>query len=637
MADKIRLLAAVSLMALAAACGRKTVEEKIATPVAAVEATAGEIAAVAAVAQEEAGEAFDALVADVTRAYFAEIPETATYYGAPADLAGADANSRLNARSPAAETARRSAMEAQLAALKISRAGLDEPRTLIADTLIAQLDGAIGPSRVADYGSVFNVYGFWFTPYAVLHNSGPLVDVPNLMEAQQAVASAADAEAYLARLAAFGPMIDEILAKAKADAALGVAPPDFILTKIQNVIDNFSKMPAAENVLVASFAKKLKDASVPDAEALVARATALVDGGVYPAERRLFGYLDEQKKTAAHDAGVWRLPNGPALYQAMIRHMTDTTLTADEIHQIGLDEVARIVAEMDTLLKAEGLAAGPVGARMAMLAEDPRFFYPNTEEGKAKILADIAAQVKKVNELAPQWFGTLPKYDLQVRAVPAFSQESAPGGYYDSPALDGSRPGTYWINLRDTAIWPKFAVPTLTYHESIPGHHFQNAIALGEDAPLILAAMSSNAFGEGWALYAEALAKEMGLYDSDPFGDLGRLQDELHRAVRLVVDTGMHARKWSREQAIDYMASTEGVHPSEAVSEIERYAVWPGQALGYKIGMLRIQAIRREAEAALGDKFDIRAFHDEVLKYGAVPLPIFEANIRRWISGTKGG
>ncbi|NWG71869.1 MAG: DUF885 domain-containing protein [Parvularculaceae bacterium] len=626
MKSTLRLLTAVSAFALVAACGNKEKAVETPPPAAPVEAPVDEPAAEAISAA-----AFDAKIAEVTRAYFAEIPETATYYGAPADLAGADAGARLNDRSPAAEKARRTKMEAALSALRAAReAAPDETRRRDADVLIAQLDGALAPARLADYGAIFNVYGFWYTPYAVLQNSGPLVDTPNLLESQHQVKSAADADAYLARLEAFGPMIDGVTEKVKADAALGATPPDFIIEKVENVIDNFTKVPAAENVLVASFAKKMKEAGLPDADARAARAATIVAETIYPAERRLLDLLAEQKKTAVHDAGVWRLPDGERLYQAMIRHMTDTTMTADEIHQKGLDEVARILSEMDAILKAEGLTEGSVGERMAALAKDPRFFYPNTEEGKAKILADIDAQVARVNAEAPKWFNTLPKYDLQVRAVPAFSQEGAPGGYYDSPALDGSRPGTYWINLRDTAIWPKFAVPTLTYHESIPGHHFQNAIALGEDAPLLMAVMSSNAFGEGWALYAEKLAKEMDLYAGDPYGDLGRLQDELHRAVRLVVDTGMHAKKWSREQAIDYVAKTEGVHPSEAVSEVERYVVWPGQALGYKIGMLRIEALRAEAEAALGDKFDIRAFHDEVLKYGAVPLPVFEANIRRW-------
>jgi uncharacterized protein (DUF885 family) len=633
MSPRLRLILAASLALVAAACGKKTAT----APDAAAPSGTG-IASPPIAPIEVAQAEFDALISEITRTYFAELPETATYYGAPAELAGPDADRRLNARSPAAEESRRAAMEASLDALKeMSGSDLGPRERRIADIVIALLDGALAPGRIAEYGSVFNVYGFWYTPYAVLQNSGPLVDTPNMLDGQiEAIETAADAEAFLARLAAFGPMLDEVVEKMRADAALGVAPPDFILAKARAVIGNFTASPPAGHGLALRFAARLKEKTIAEADALAARAVAALGETVYPAELRLAAYLDELAATAVHDAGIWRLPSGPELYQAMIRHMTDTTLSADEIHEIGLAEVARIHAEMDVILKGEGLADGSVGARMARLADDPRFFYPNTEDGKAKILADIDSQLARVNAEAPKWFGALPKYALAVRRAPAFSEDSAPSGYYDSPTVDGERPGTYWINLRDTAIWPKFAVPTLTYHEAAPGHHFQSAIALGQDQPLLLSALSSNAFGEGWALYSEALAKEMGLYAGDPFGDLGRLQDELHRAIRLVVDTGMHARKWSRERAIDYMATAEGIHPKEIESEIERYAAWPGQALGYKIGMLKIQELRRRAESELGAKFDIRAFHDEVLKAGGVPLSILEANIERWIAATKG-
>lgn len=618
---------ALSLLALAAACGKP--------PEKAPPSTAETTTTTTPDAQE-AGAAFDSLVDDLTRAYFAEIPETATYFGAPSDLApGADA--KLNVRTFEADQARRKMMEAELAKLKaFDETGLDHRRREIRDMLITQIDGALGPARVVDYGAIFNVYGSWYTPYAVIQNSGPVVDTPNVMDAQQKVTTPEEAEAYLARLAAFGPMIDEVIEKTRKDAELGVTPPDFILAKTQNVIEGFTGAPAAENVLAASFAAKLAKANVPGADDYVARATDLVEKEIYPAEKRLYDYLGELKATASHDAGIWRLPNGAALYQAMIREMTDTDMTADEIHEIGLKEVDRITGDMDAILKAQGYAEGTVGERMTKLAEEKRFFYPNTDEGKAQILADIKDQLDRVDALLPQWFGLQPKVGVDVRAVPKFSQDSAPGGYYDAPAADGSRPGIYWINLRDTAIWPKFSVPTLTYHEAVPGHHLQGAIALGQKSPLILSVFYSNAYAEGWALYAEALAKEMGLYDSDPFGDLGRLRDELHRAVRLVVDTGMHAKKWSREQAIDYMVKTEGAHPSEAESEIERYVVWPGQALGYKIGMLKIEELRKHAREELGDAFDIRAFHDAVLKEGPVPLPILEANIRAWVDQVKG-
>jgi uncharacterized protein (DUF885 family) len=268
---------------------------------------------------------------------------------------------------------------------------------------------------------------------------------------------------------------------------------------------------------------------------------------------------------------------------------------------------------------------------MLQLNVEERFVYANTAEGKAALIADASAQVDAIKALLPEWFATMPKYPVEVKPVPEYSQDSAPTGYYNPPAKDGSRPGVYWINVRDTAVHPRFALPTLSYHEAIPGHHLHFATAVGQDLPPLLPAIWSNAAGEGWALYAELLAAEMGMYDGDPYGDLGRLQAELHRAVRLVVDTGMHAKKWSREQAIEYMVDIEGVERGTAVSEVERYAVWPGQALGYKLGMLKILELRAEARRQLGDRFDIRAFNDTVLHVASTPLPFIEATVREWI------
>lgn len=592
-----------------------------------------EPAAVAPVAAQpgDANAAFDAAVEALSLGYFDENPEIATYFGAP-EATAAGASSRLTQRDPAAEVARRARIETLLAGLKaVDASGLDQGRRTVRDSLATVLDGALAPARLVDYGVVTGEYGVWFLPYVLNHNSGVLVSTPALLDAQHTVKSAADAENYVKRLEALGPTIDGALEKMRADVERGAIPPDFIVERTLEVAAGFIATSAGENLLYAGFIEKLDAAGLQDTDSLKERAFAAVMNGVYPAYDRVRDYLAEIKPSALHDAGIWRLPNGEALYRAMIRHMTDTDLSADEIHRIGLDEVARIESEMDAILKREGYAEGTVGERMVALAEEERFTYPNTAEGKAAVLADIQNQLAGVNAALPQWFGTLPKYGVEVRAVPAFSEATAPGGYYDAPALDGSRPGIYWINLRDTAIWPKFSVPTLTYHEAIPGHHMQTAIALDQGQPLISNVLYSNASGEGWGLYSEYLAAEMGLYAGDPYGDLGRLRDELHRAVRLVVDTGMHARKWSREEAIDYMIAHEGSERSEAVSEIERYVVWPGQALGYKIGMLKILELRRDAREALGDRFDIRAFHDRLLQVSSAALPVIEAEIRRWI------
>jgi uncharacterized protein (DUF885 family) len=583
-------------------------------------------------AVDGASDAFDAAVDRLTRSYFEHVPEAATYNGAPGVLApGADA--RLNDRSVAGEAARVAELEERLAELKampVDALGADDRRTHA--TLVTLFDGALGPSRVVDYGSSFDVYGIWFLPYVIAQNSGVTLDVTKLLEAQQAVRNADDAREYLARLERFPAMLDGTLAKMRHDVALGAIPPDFIVRKSKAVVDAFTAIPPAENVLVASFAKKLDAAKVADADAHKAKALALIETGVLPAFRRVSAYLGEIAPQAPHDAGVWRLPNGPALYRAMVRHMTDSDLDPEEVHRIGLAEVARITAEMDRLLRAQGLTAGTVGERLVALAADPRYVFPNTPEGKAQLLASIEMQMAQMTALLPRLFGTLPRHRVELRRVPEFSQDSAPGGYYDPPAPDGSRPGIYWVNLRDTAALPKFSAPTLTFHEAIPGHHMQVAIAIDQDAPFLAKSFNSNAAAEGWALYAEALAAEMGMYADDPIGDIGRLRDELHRAVRLVVDTGMHAKQWSREKAIDYVVAVEGADRNGAVSEVERYVVWPGQALGYKIGMLRIQQLRKEAEVAYGDRFDIREFHDRLLRISASALPVIERDMRAWIA-----
>lgn len=574
---------------------------------------------------------FDAAVDALSKGYFGLLPESATYKGAPDTLAPG-AGGRLNDRSPDADRARTEEFETLLAGLRATPAdALGEERRRVQASLVTVLDGALGPSRLVDYGTSFGAYGLWYVPYSINQLSGPTLDIPKLLGSQHTVADAGQARRYLARLAALPGVLDGSLAKLRHDIALGAIPPDFVIDKTRAVVDAFAATPAAEHSLVTGFRSRLDKAGVAGAADLAAQAQALVDEGVLPAYRRISAYLAEIRPQAPHEAGIWRLPEGEALYRAMVRQMTDSDLDPADVHRTGLAEVARISAEMDALLRAQGYTTGTIGERMLALGAEKRFTYPNNDAGKAAILADIQTQLAGVRAVLPSWFGALPKHDVDVRAVPTFSQDSAPGGYYDPPAPDGSRPGTYWINLRDTALWPRYAVATLTYHEAIPGHHMQMAIAIDQDLPVIASALSSNPSSEGWALYSELLAKEMGLYADDPFGDLGRLQAEMHRAIRLVVDTGMHAKKWSREQAIDYMMENEGAERSYVEAEIERYAAWPGQALGYKLGMLKIQALREEARAALGDRFDIREFHDRLLRVSSYALPVIEHEIREWI------
>ncbi len=575
--------------------------------------------------------AFERAVDALTRSYFRLLPEAATYYGADERLAPGF-STRLNDRSPAAAAARTAEIERQLERLKsVPPESLEPSERLVRDSLVVLFDGALGPSRLVDYGSSFDAYGVWFLPYVVNQISGPILSIANLMVAQQEVSSAEQAQDYLERLQQMSAILDGVLEKLRHDVDLGAIPPDFVLRKSRAVIAGFAGGPVEQNVLYSSFVEKLGKAGVAGSEVLAAQALQVIDDEVLPAYRRIDAYLEELEPNAPHEAGVWRLPQGEALYAAMVRHMTDSDLDPAAVHQTGLDEVARITAAMNTLLEAQGYSEGTVAERMLALGREARFVFPNTASGKAALRASIEQHMAKVDALLPEYFGVLPKHPVELRVVPEYAQDSAPRGYYDAPAPDGTRPGIYWVNLRDTAMLPAFSAPTLTFHEANPGHHMQVAIAIDQPAPFLAKVFFSNPTGEGWALYAEALAAEMGLYTDDPFGDLGRLRDELHRAVRLVVDTGLHAKRWTREQAIEYMIETEGAPPGTAESEVERYAVWPGQALGYKIGMLTLQQLRDEAEAAFGERFDIREFHDRVLAISSSALPVIEREIRAWI------
>ncbi len=580
---------------------------------------------------ETADSAFDRALDDMTRAFFYHNPELATTYGI-SELVVPRTAHRLKSRSPLGETGRREELRAALERMQaIDPADLTAGRPRTHAVVTNLIGGALAPAAVAEYGTTTDGFGFYFLPYTINQNSGPTVDIPNFLNSQQPVSNREEAEAYLVRLAAVEDALDGALESFRLAVSKGAIPPDFVVEKSLAVVESLAVAPPPQNAIYTSFLERLDAARIEDAGTYAERALTIIAEEVIPAYERIGDYLAEIRPSAPHEAGIWRLPGGEALYAAMIRHMTDATRSPEEVHQVGLDEVERITGEMDAILRREGYTEGSVGERMQGLGLEERFVYPNTAEGKAALIADARGQIDAIREVLPHWFTTTLNHPVEVRAVPEYSQDSAPTGYYNEPAKDGSRPGVYWLNLRDTAVHPRFALPTLTYHESIPGHHLHFATAIDQDVPPLVTAIWSNASGEGWALYAEQLAAEMGMYEGDPYGDLGRLQAELHRAVRLVVDTGMHAKKWSREQAIEYMVDAEGVEEGTAVSEVERYAVWPGQALGYKLGMLRILELREEARQALGDDFDIRAFNDTVLQVASTPLPYIEATVREWI------
>jgi uncharacterized protein (DUF885 family) len=495
------------------------------------------------------------------------------------------------------------------------------------------------------YGSQARLEEFeWLSSeglYPISPMFGTQVRLASFMQTSHVVRNGKTARNYVARLRAMGGKLDALTADMKRQSAAGVVLPPALLEKSLVVIGDTIAPAPEENPLVTTFVERMAKAEGLDAHEraeLEAEAVAAVRTGVYPAYGRMREALVAERPKAGGTAdGVGRLPDGPAYYQAMLKQFTTTDYTPDEVHALGLAEVRRIDGEMDALLRSQGLESGTVAERMAALRTDPRFLLPNTDSGRAQLLARYRAILDDMAARMPGYFRTIPPGPLAVERIPASAEKGSAGAYYNPAAMDGSRPGTFYANLRDSAETPTWGMKTLAYHEGIPGHHFQIATAHGlKGLPLIRQQPIYTAYSEGWALYAERLAAEIGLYADDPFGDLGRLQAEMFRAVRLVVDTGLHAKGWSREQAIEYMAGTTGMGESEVTSEIERYMALPGQATAYKVGQLKILDLREKARAALGAAFSLKDFHTIVLESGAVPLTVLERLVDDWIADAAG-
>ncbi|GIX17231.1 MAG: hypothetical protein KatS3mg119_1417 [Rhodothalassiaceae bacterium] len=574
-----------------------------------------------------------AVVGEETRAFLATQPLLASFNDLPETEAGGPYNARITDYSPEGFAHVRAVAAAAADRLsRIARDGLDE-RTRTNLDVIERVFRYYAGAPGIDYGLIDSYFGH--VPYVVSQISGPHLDIPKLMQSQQRVASRRDAEDYIARLAGFRDAFAGIIRKIEADADAGVIPPRVLVEHTLIPIRNFIADPPRRNPLYLALARKLAaigELSPAERAALLDDAQEALRNAVYPAYGDLLATLTSLLPRAPRADGIWAQPKGREFYLFAVKMLGDTDLTPDRIHQIGLEEVERITGEMDATLKRLGYTEGSVGERMAKLGEDPSQLFPDSEEGREAILAYLRHLVDEVNAKIPDWFATIPTQKLEIRRIPVFSEAGEAGGFYTNPSLDGTRPGIYWINLRDMTAWPKWSLKTLTYHEAVPGHHFQISIQMSQgELPLMRRLAPFNAYTEGWALYAERLAAEMGMYENDPLGDLGRLQDELFRAVRLVVDTGLHWKKWTREQAIDYMLRTTGSARSEVVAEIERYMAWPGQALGYKLGQLKILELREKARQALGERFDIKAFHDVVLKAGAVPMSVLEQRVDAWI------
>jgi len=474
-----------------------------------------------------------------------------------------------------------------------------------------------------------------YSGYRVNQISGVTVNMPQFLTDTHVIKNEKSVRRYLSRLAEFGRVLRETHTRVVDDRANGVIPPDFVIEKALVGMNKFIDGGAEQNPLVTTLEPKLTELEGVDAataETFMAEAARLVSSEVIPGYVAMIDLFESMLPEATHDAGIWRIPNGEAIYAANLRSNTTTQYSADQIHETGLAEVDRIEAEMLDILDGQGVTGADFASRIRVLMDDPAHQFANSDEGRAEMIAYLEAFDQRVMAIAADYFITIPPQPLEIVRVPEYSQDSSPGGYYNGPALDGSRPGRFYINQKNTADNPRWTLPTLMIHEGSPGHHFQISTSqLIEGVPLLRRLSPFNAYSEGWALYSERIAKtDMGLYDDDPLGDLGRLQAEMFRAVRLVVDTGMHAKRWSREQAIEYMITKTGMTDEEVTREIERYVVWPGQATAYKTGQLALLDMRKEAEETLGERFNLRTFHEAVLMNGAMPLDILKDTMVEW-------
>lgn len=590
------------------------------------------LAACARPAGPELGPILDQLSTDMLR----ESPEYATSLAVSEAQAGGRYIDRLSDVSKEGFLRGRQIAERGLTALRaLDRAHLTGQDAVTYDVVFTALENSVAAAQ-------FEFGGGAGAPYQVTQLTGAYTYIPDFLASQHPVTNREQADAYLTRLSGYARMLDQDTARATEDANAGVIPPTFAIDGAVRQLSGFAQTAPAQTVLVQSLQSRLADIAeiaAADKTALTQRAEAIVRDEVLPAYRRQIEAMQGLKGRATNDAGVWKLPRGAELYAAALKSSTTTNMTPEEIHQMGTELVAQFNSEMDTILKAQGMTRGTVAERVRALSRRPDQIYPSTDAGRTRLLADLNAQVAAIRARMPEVCGVLARANLEIKRVPEYTQAGAPGGYYQGAALDGSRPGAYYINLRDPATeWPKFTLPTLTYHEGIPGHHWQISIQqeAGELPFIRSALLGFNAYAEGWGLYAEQLADEMGMYASDPFGRVGYLQSAAFRASRLVCDTGIHSLRWTREQAIQSMVEATGDQESNIVTEIERYCVWPGQACGYMVGRQALNRMREAARTTLGDRFDIKGFHDTVLTNGSTPLSVTESLVQQWVASVQG-
>ncbi|WP_296220213.1 DUF885 family protein [uncultured Sphingomonas sp.] len=540
-------------------------------------------------------------------------PELATSLGMDKG-ANAALKHRLTDQSAAGKASARAELKQAIAAIRaVDPAPLSTRSKLDREVILYSLE-----SRAIPYDR-FKLDGVQ-RPFTIFQQGGSYFSTPDFLNSSHTINNAADCEAYLDRLGAFAKRLDQDTANQKEEASRGYLAPDFSLDLTLGQMAKLRGQPAADSGLAQSVAKRAAAKNIGGD--WQARAAKIVEGEIYPALDRQIALIKALRPKARSSAGIWDVPQGDAIYAAALEQATTTKYSPAEVHQMGLDQVAEITAQLDTILRKQGLTRGNVGARLNELNVRPEQVYPDTAEGRAALIKGLNEGNAAMTAKLGQAILNPPSEPLDIRAVPVDIQDGASNGYYSRAALDGSRPAIYWINLKNVGDWPKYSLPSLTYHEGVPGHHLQISIAQKAPQPLLRNLSFFSGYSEGWALYAESLADELGGY-ADDLERAGFLQSYLFRAARLVIDTGIHTKRWTRDQATDYMVETVGFARPRSQREIERYCTQPGQACSYKVGHAAWVRARETAQKLRGDKFDLRQFH-EVLQYGAVPLTILQ-------------
>jgi uncharacterized protein (DUF885 family) len=578
-------------------------------------------------AQPRARSAAKALLDRLAEESLALAPESASSLGIDTGRR-APLKSLLSDRSPAGRAKSVAWLRSAVSRLEAVDAAAADPATRASVEIARTVYGTALEGFAFPYGSV--AIGGWRNgPYPVAQNMGAYIDTPKFLDANHKIETAADAEAYLARLASYPRQLDGETERMRLQRSRGIVASDVVLDKTLAALRRTRSGAPGEWLVVTS----LRDRTAKLPGDWSRRAERIAAAEVAPALDRQIAEIEQHRKAATADAGVWKFKDGEEYYAWALRAATTTRRTPEQVHAQGQEELRALHSEMDSILKGLGYSKGEVGERMLALGKDPRFAFAEGDPGRKEIMAFIEGRIADIRPRLSKAFETLVKGNVEVRRIAPAEELGAPGAYGGAGSIDGTVPGRFWINLRSTDMHTRISLPTLTYHEAIPGHVWQGEYT--HRLPLIRTLMGFSAFSEGWGLYAEQLAGELGVYDKEPVGRLGYLDSMAFRAARLVVDTGIHAKRWPRDRALNWFAAATGGTVESVANEIDRYAVWPGQACAYKVGHTEINRQRERAKAALGQRFDFRAFNDLVVGGGARPLTVLDRDVERMIAARR--